>query len=60
MAKNTGQNHRRGSVDNRTQRKNPANGNWTKRDTATGRFMDQKGDGKPFKGVTREVDHRRR
>jgi hypothetical protein len=30
------------------------NGNWTKRDTQTGRFMDQKVDGKPFKGVRRE------
>ena len=59
MAKNTGQDHRRGSVDNRTQSKNPANGNWTKRDAATGRFMDQKGDGRPFKGVAREVDRRR-
>jgi hypothetical protein len=30
------------------------NGNWVKRDTQTGRFIDQKIDGKPFKGVRRE------
>jgi hypothetical protein len=29
-------------------------GNWVKRDSQTGRFMDQKQDGKPFKGVRRE------
>ncbi len=58
MAKNTGNGFRRGSVDDRTQFKGP-NGNWTKRDTETGRIMDQKQDGKPFKGVAREVDDRR-
>jgi hypothetical protein len=30
------------------------NGHWTKRDTASGRFIDQKADGKPFKGVRKE------
>lgn len=59
MAKNTGNGFRRGSVDNRTQVQNPQNGNWTKRDTETGRFMDQKQDGTPFKGVAKEVDNRR-
>lgn len=59
MAKNTGNGFRRGSVDNRTQVQNPKNGNWTKRDTETGRFMDQKQDGAPFKGVAKEVDDRR-
>jgi len=29
-------------------------GNWVKRDSGNGRFMDQRVDGKPFKGV-REV-----
>lgn len=33
---------------------NPANDKWTKRDTETGRFMDQKKDGTPFKGVRKE------
>lgn len=60
MATNTGKGYRRGSVDDRTQLQNPKNDNWTKRDTDTGRFMDQKGDGKPFKGVAREVDDRRK
>lgn len=59
MAKNTGNGFRRGSVDSRTQVQNPQNGNWTKRDTETGRFMDQKQDGSPFKGVAKEVDNRR-
>lgn len=59
MAKNTGDNFRRGSVDNRTQSKNPLTNNFTKRDTQTGRFMDQKEGGKPFKGVAQEVDKRR-
>jgi len=60
MAKNTGSGFRHGSVDNRTQVQNPVNGNWTKRDTGTGRFIDQKLDGMPFKGVAQEVDERRK
>lgn len=60
MARNTGQDYRRGSVDNRTQSKNPVNGNWTKRDAGTGRFTDQKEGGQPFKGIAKEVDHRRK
>ena len=59
MAKNTGDGFRRGAVDNRTQFQNPQNGNWTKRDTITGRIMDQRQDGKPFKGVAHEKDGRR-
>ncbi len=58
MAKNTGQGFRRGSVDSRTQTK-ASNGNYVKRDTSTGRFMDQKSGGQPFKGVAREKDGRR-
>lgn len=56
MAKNdpVGDNARRGAVKDRSQVQNPQNGNWTKRDTDTGRFMDQKQDGTPFKGVRRE------
>ena len=56
MAKNdpVGDNARRGAVKDRAQVQNPQNGNWTKRDTDTGRFMDQKQDGTPFKGVRRE------
>lgn len=60
MATNSGRGFRSGSVDNRTQVQNLQNGNWTKRNTETGRFMDQKEDGKPFKGVAKEVDGRRK
>lgn len=47
-------NGRIGPVRGRSQVQNPLNGNWTKRDTGTGRFMDQKQDGAPFKGVRKE------
>jgi hypothetical protein len=59
MAKNTGAGFRRGSVDDRSQVQNPKNGNWTKRNGDTGKFIDQKTDGKPFKGVAKEPDGRR-
>jgi len=49
-----GDGHRHGAVRDRSQVQTPVTGNWTKRDTETGRFMDQKKDGKPFKGVTKE------
>ena len=58
MAKNTGSGFRRGSVDNRTQFQAP-NGNFVKRDTNTGRFMDQKTSCGAFKGVAHEKDGRR-
>lgn len=58
MAKNTGDDHRKGSVNDRTQTQTPG-GNYVKRDTDTGKFMDQKQDGKPFKGVAKEKDGRR-
>lgn len=56
MAKNdpVGDNARRGAVKDRSQVQNPINRNWTKRDMDTGRFMDQKQDGTPFKGVRKE------
>ena len=60
MATNTGKGYRQGSVRDRTQGQNPTNGNWTKRDTDTGRFIEQKQDGEPFKGVPKEVDDRRK
>jgi hypothetical protein len=59
MAKNTGKNYRQGSVNDRSQVQNPKTGQWVKRDTETGRFMDVKQDGEPFKGVAKEVDDRR-
>ncbi|RQU41704.1 hypothetical protein DF147_19105 [Burkholderia cenocepacia] len=56
MAKNPpiGDNARRGAVRDRSQTYNPQTQTWTKRDTRTGRFMDQKQDGDPFKGVRKE------
>ncbi len=56
MAKNKpyGDNQRIGAVRARSQTHNPHNYRWTKRDTDTGRFIDQKADGKPFKGVKKE------
>ena len=43
-----------GQVTQRSQTFNPATGRWTKRNTETGRFLDVKSDGTPFKGVRRE------
>ncbi len=56
MAKNppTGDGHRQGMVTGRSQVHNPRPDTWTKRDTSHGRFMDQKADGTPFKGVRKE------
>lgn len=59
MAKNTGNGFRRGSVNDRSQVYNSQNDRWTKRDADSGRFMDQKQDGTPFKGVAKEPDDRR-
>ena len=44
---------RKGAVRDRSQTK-AGNGNWVKRDTTTGRFMDQKTSGGTFKGVRKE------
>lgn len=56
MAKNApiGDNARRGAVRDRSQVFTPLTQNWTKRDADSGRFMDQKKDGEPFKGVRKE------
>jgi hypothetical protein len=56
VAKNdpVGDNARRGAVKNRSQVQNPITQNWTKRNGDDGRFMDQKQDGEPFKGVRKE------
>ncbi|HEX5996633.1 MAG TPA: hypothetical protein VFY84_15945 [Jiangellales bacterium] len=53
MAKNTGNGHRRGAVDRRSQVKLP-NGHWAKRNSHTGRIMDVKSDSQPFKGIRKE------
>ncbi len=44
---------RHGAVRSRSQTKTRS-GHWVKRDSRTGKFMDVKSDGKPFKGVTKE------
>lgn len=56
MAKNapTGDDARRGAVRDRSQVFNPRTETWTKRNSDDGRFMDQKKDGDPFKGVRKE------
>lgn len=56
MAKNgeVGDGHRNGAIKDRTQTYNPKTGIWVKRNSDTGRFMDGKADGGPFKGVTKE------
>ena len=64
MAKNTGEGHRKGSVDERTQVGNPKTGQYVKRNrdhesADDGEFMDVKEDGDKFKGVAEEPDKRR-
>ena len=65
MAKDTGKGSRKGAVTARTQSKNPKTGDYTKRNETPGsrekgQFMDVKSDGKPFKGVAKEPDKRRK
>lgn len=56
MAKNPpiGDNHRNGQVTQRSQTYNPKTETYVKRDSNTGKFMDVKSDGTPFKGVRKE------
>lgn len=61
MATNTGQDFRKGSVDNRSQLNlDPKNNKFVKRDLTTGEFSDLKKDNKPFKGVAKEPDGRKK
>jgi hypothetical protein len=65
MAKNTGKGSRKGSVKGRTQVENPKNKDFVKRNETEGspkkgEFMDVKEGGKPFKGVAKEPDKRRK
>ncbi len=53
MATNTGNDFRRGAVRDRSQTHAP-NGNAVKRDSGTGRFIDQKTTPGDFKGVRHE------
>jgi len=54
MATNSGKGSRQGAVRERSQVFNQSTGNYIKRDSETGRFMDVKSDGTPFKGVRKE------
>lgn len=47
-------NGKHGAVRERSQTHNPKTDQWVKRDTETGKFMDVKQDGTPFKGVRKE------
>jgi hypothetical protein len=47
----SGDNRRHGAVKQRAQVFNQKTEQWVKRDTVTGKFMDVKQDGTPFKGV---------
>lgn len=50
----SGDGHRNGAVKDRSQAFNSVTKQWVKRDSDTGRFMDVKKDGTPFKGVRKE------
>lgn len=50
----TGDGHRKGAVKDRSQTYNPKSERWVKRDSDSGKFIDQKADPKPFKGVRKE------
>ena len=54
MAKNAPYGERKGMIRGRSQTYNPTTEQWIKRDSRTGRFMDVKQDGLPFKGVRKE------
>lgn len=56
MARNKpyGDNARKGAVKGRSQVLNSKTGIWTKRNKESGKFMDGKKDGTPFKGVRKE------
>jgi hypothetical protein len=55
MAVNTGKGSRVGAVSGRSQVYNPSTGHYIKRDAGSGRFLEVKSDGKPFKGVRKEA-----
>lgn len=55
MAKNTGESYRQGHVKNRSQVYNPKTDSWVKKDTETGKFIEQKtSDNKSFMGARKE------
>lgn len=50
----SGDNRRNGAIKKRTQTFNPNTEQWVKRNSDTGRFMNVKQNGTPFKGVRKE------
>lgn len=50
----SGDGHRNGAVRNRSQTYNPKTETYVERDTDTGRFVNGKQNGTPFKGVRKE------
>jgi hypothetical protein len=58
VAKNTGDDFRRGSVTDRSQTFNPKTDQFVKRNDGSGRFMAAKNT--PYKGVAREPDGRKK
>ncbi len=54
MAKNTGDGFRHGAVKDRHQVYNPTTEQWVKVNDETGKFMNVKEDGEPFKGVRKD------
>ncbi len=57
MGTNTGKNHRKGSIKNRSQCLNTKTGNYIKRG-ADGKFLKVKKDKTPFKGVKKEKSNK--
>jgi hypothetical protein len=49
-----GDNRRVGAIKGRSQTHNPQTDRWVKRNIETGKFINQKSDNKPFKGVRKE------
>lgn len=62
MAKNTGEGYRKGAERDRSQLDlgDQEEHKFVKRDTTTGQFTDLKEDDKPFKGVAKEPDKRKK
>jgi hypothetical protein len=54
MAKNSGENYRKGEVRQRSQLPNPLTGGFTKRDAEAGQFIEVKEGTEPFKVVRKE------
>ncbi len=55
MAVNTNKEYRIGAIKERSQFYNASTGHYIKRDTETGRILEVKKDGTPFKGVRKET-----